>query len=349
MPPLTRVCAGDGADVPATGGAVLVAKLDAGGVAPVVHMASLPVILTVITYWWPNDTSHQIPFEHWRSVPVGYVDDLFELVDSLVHMVQRREALLACHCHQAQRLDGHFGWHRKEMCPTLEEFQALMESRRNEEIMPQPLFGHTRALEQMCGLSFNEAKSLAHDGELDIPSLIRRFSGIRNRRDLLWQGYRQHALCLCLLAHYLLAPSVSGVSIRLIEVAQRLKEGRSCIGLALAETLMGLDAFHWRETFWFAGSPLLLQVWLMDKLKVVDPCSECSVRSYFFCSQLVSFPTEGFVSYVRCRVCVIVLSSPAPRTKVFFGLTCAQWFFNIFVGFLGKPIAAGIKMIGVDT
>ncbi|KAI8023766.1 putative calcium-transporting ATPase 7, plasma membrane-type [Camellia lanceoleosa] len=35
--------------------------------------------------------------------------------------------------------------------------------------------------------------------------------------------------------------------------------------------------------------------------------------------------------------------------QVFFGLTCAQWFFNIFVGFLGKPIAAGIKMIGVDT
>lgn len=143
----------------------------------------------------------------------------------------------------------------------------------------------------MCGLSFNEAKSLAHDGELDIPGLICRFSGIRNRRDLLWQGYRQHALCLCLLAHYLLAPSVSGVPIRLIEVAQRLKEGRSCIGLALAE--MGLDAFHRRETSWFTGSPLLLQVWLMDKLKVVDPCSEYSARSYFFCSQLVNFPTEG--------------------------------------------------------
>lgn len=35
MPPLTRVRAGDGADVPATGGAVPVAKLDARGVAPI--------------------------------------------------------------------------------------------------------------------------------------------------------------------------------------------------------------------------------------------------------------------------------------------------------------------------
>ncbi|KAL7204638.1 hypothetical protein ACSBR2_017673 [Camellia fascicularis] len=35
----------------------------------------------------------------------------------------------------------HFG--SQEMCPTLEEFQALMESRHDEEIMPQPRFGHT--------------------------------------------------------------------------------------------------------------------------------------------------------------------------------------------------------------
>ncbi|XP_028062310.1 uncharacterized protein LOC114265690 [Camellia sinensis] len=83
-------------------------------------------------------------------------------------------------------------------------------------------------------------------------------------------------------ASCLLAPGGNGVSIRLIEVAQRLKEGQSCIGLALAETIMSLDAFHWRETSWFAGSPLLLQVWLMDKLKVVVPCPEYLARSYFF-------------------------------------------------------------------
>ncbi|KAI8017152.1 Calcium-transporting ATPase 2, plasma membrane-type [Camellia lanceoleosa] len=30
-------------------------------------------------------------------------------------------------------------------------------------------------------------------------------------------------------------------------------------------------------------------------------------------------------------------------------LTCAQWFLSIFIGFLGMPIAAGLKMIPVDT
>ncbi|GMP23079.1 hypothetical protein CsSME_00000814 [Camellia sinensis var. sinensis] len=64
-----------------------------------------------------------------------------------------------------------------------------MESRRNEEIIPQPRFGHAQALGRMCGLSLHEARSLAHDGELDIPGLIHRFSAIGDRSDLLWRGH----------------------------------------------------------------------------------------------------------------------------------------------------------------
>ena len=63
-----------------------------------------------------------------------------------------------------------------------------------------------------------------------------------------------------MLSHFLLAPGSGGSSVRLIEVAQGLEEGKSCIAMILAETLMGLDAFHRRETTRFVGSPLLLQV-----------------------------------------------------------------------------------------
>ena len=63
-----------------------------------------------------------------------------------------------------------------------------------------------------------------------------------------------------MLFHILLAAGLGGSSIRLSEVAQGLKDGKSCIAMTLAETLMGLDAFHRRETTRFAGSPLLLQV-----------------------------------------------------------------------------------------
>ncbi|KAL7214355.1 hypothetical protein ACSBR1_026713 [Camellia fascicularis] len=80
---------------------------------------------------------------------------------------------------------------------------------------------------------------------------------------------------------------------RLIEVTQGLKEGKCCIGLALVETLMDLDAFHRGETTHFTGSPLLLQVWLMDKLRVVGPCPEYLARAYFFLQRLIDFPLEG--------------------------------------------------------
>ena len=40
-------------------------------------------------------------------------------------------------------------------------------------------------------------------------------------------------------------------------VAYELKKG-NLVGLILAETLNGLDAFQWKEASFFAGSPLLL-------------------------------------------------------------------------------------------
>ncbi|KAL7175019.1 hypothetical protein ACSBR2_028760 [Camellia fascicularis] len=35
-----------------------------------------------------------------------------------------------------------FSFGGQEICPTIEEFQSLMESRRDEEILPQTHFGH---------------------------------------------------------------------------------------------------------------------------------------------------------------------------------------------------------------
>ncbi|KAF5933747.1 hypothetical protein HYC85_029918 [Camellia sinensis] len=173
-----------------------------------------------------------------------------------------------------------FSFGGQEVCPTLEDFQVLMESESQEEILPQFCFGHAQALGQMCGLTVHDARSLVCNGELDILGLIHRFSDAGDRSNHYWQGFRQHALCLCLLSHFLLCPSFGGSNICLIEVAQGLREGKSCIAMTLAETLMGLDAFHRRETTRFAGSPLPLQV--------VDSCSAYSARGYFFRQHLVN-------------------------------------------------------------
>ena len=135
-----------------------------------------------------------------------------------------------------------------------------MESESHEEILPQFRFGHAQALGRMCGLTAHDARSLIYNGELDILGLIYHFSDAGDRSNHCWQGLRQHALCLCLLSHFLLSAGFGGSSIRLIEVAQGLKEGKGCIAMTLAETLMGLDAFHRQEMTRFTGSPLLLQV-----------------------------------------------------------------------------------------
>lgn len=76
-----------------------------------------------------------------------------------------------------------FSFSGQEVCPTFEDFQALMESERNEEILPQFHFGHAQALGQMCGLLIPDARSLICDGILDVLSLVCRFSEIGDCSD----------------------------------------------------------------------------------------------------------------------------------------------------------------------
>ncbi|KAL7179398.1 hypothetical protein ACSBR1_042732 [Camellia fascicularis] len=98
-----------------------------------------------------------------------------------------------------------------------------------------------------------------------------------------------------MLAHFLLALSYGGTSIRLIEVAQCLKEGKSCIDLMLAETLMGLDTFHRRETTRFAGSLLLLQVLF---LTLFDICliHHSALMLYFLSKPFLNFSLNIYLS-----------------------------------------------------
>ncbi|KAF5933240.1 hypothetical protein HYC85_029411 [Camellia sinensis] len=167
-----------------------------------------------------------------------------------------------------------FSFAGQEIYPTFEDFRALMESERDEELLPQLNFGHAQSLGRMCGLSMRDARSLICDGMLDISSLTDRFSDAGS----------------------------GGSSVRLTEVAQGLKEGKSRIAMTLAEMLMGLDAFYRHETTRLAGSPLLLQVWLMDKLQIVDSCPAYLARGYFFRHRLVNALDEGWWFAWMCRL-----------------------------------------------
>ena len=50
----------------------------------------------------------------------------------------------------------------------------------------------------------------------------------------------------------------------------QIKNGDNLVSLVFAETLLGLDAvFHGRESQNFLGSPLTLQIWLMERLDMI--------------------------------------------------------------------------------
>ena len=57
---------------------------------------------------------------------------------------------------------------------------------------------------------------------------------------------------------------------RAISVVSQIKDGDNLVSLILAETLLGLDTvFHGGESQNFLGSPLALQIWLMERLDMI--------------------------------------------------------------------------------
>ena len=55
-----------------------------------------------------------------------------------------------------------------------------------------------------------------------------------------------------------------------ISVVSQIKDGDNHVSLIFAETLLGLDFdFHGGESQNFHGSPLTLQIWLMERLDMI--------------------------------------------------------------------------------
>ena len=73
-------------------------------------------------------------------------------------------------------------------------------------------------------------------------------------------------LALCNVEKYLLCSRRRGfVDAQAISVVTQIKDGDNPVSLILAEILLELDAvFHGGETRNFLGSPLTLQIWLME-------------------------------------------------------------------------------------
>ena len=77
---------------------------------------------------------------------------------------------------------------------------------------------------------------------------------------------KNFGLALCMVGEVLLCSGRhSFVDARAISVVNQIKDGDNLVSLILAKTILGLDAvFYGGETLNFSGSPLTLQIWLME-------------------------------------------------------------------------------------
>ncbi|KAI8571784.1 hypothetical protein RHMOL_Rhmol01G0145800 [Rhododendron molle] len=114
-------------------------------------------------------------------------------------------------------------------------------------------------LKAKLGVSGNAAEFLTRHNAINIMQSYEMFSR------------RMMACCICLLAAFLLVPSVGQPSPLLVGVAAQIEAHKDVAPLVLTETLIGLDVTRAGRTRVFGGSPLLLQVWLCDKLNLLTP------------------------------------------------------------------------------
>lgn len=157
----------------------------------------------------------------------------------------------------------------QELCPTIEEFHAYLETRpETEPVVPPNRANLVKILKEKLGVSDGIARHLIRGGSLDILRLFADFSPRGNPLDYTVQNRRMFALCMCLLATYLLVPNDGNPNPSIISVAAQIEQRRDVVPMVLAETLMGLDAVKSGRTSVFAGSPLFLPKPLIHFSKV---------------------------------------------------------------------------------
>ncbi|KAH7862524.1 hypothetical protein Vadar_006040 [Vaccinium darrowii] len=116
------------------------------------------------------------------------------------------------------------------------------------------------------GLGNGAARFLIRNETLNVLRLFADYGPTGDLLDFTVQNRRMFALCMCLLALYLLVPYDGHPSSAIVGIAAQIEQRRDVVPMVLAETIMGLDAVKAGRTDTFAGSPLLLQMWLCDKV-----------------------------------------------------------------------------------
>ena len=114
-------------------------------------------------------------------------------------------------------------------------------------------------LQVVLGVLLATANRWCTFGKFNLSLVFAHFSVLAIPVDKRPRSYFLHAFYLCALARYFLVQRSYCIDLQMCIVVYKLKKS-NLVGLILAETLNGLDAFHRKEVSFFARSPLLLEV-----------------------------------------------------------------------------------------
>lgn len=136
-----------------------------------------------------------------------------------------------------------FRFRLQELCPTVEEFHAYLGSHESDEpIVPMIRASMKKLLKIKLGVSIGVADFFTQGGTINILQLFGMFSPPKDLTDFEYQGRQMTACCICLIAAFLLVPSVGEPSTLLVGVEAEIEARKDVAPLVLVETLIGLDA-----------------------------------------------------------------------------------------------------------
>ena len=131
-----------------------------------------------------------------------------------------------------------------ELCPTIEEFGAIMCELEIDDLIFPTMGGDLPSLLQVVlGVPIAMENRWCVFGKLNLRLFFEYFSGLALLEGERPCSYFLRAFCLCALAMYFLVQNLYCADIRVCMIAYELKRGNP-VGLILAETFNGLDAFH---------------------------------------------------------------------------------------------------------
>jgi len=168
-----------------------------------------------------------------------------------------------------------------ELCPTIEEFSALM---RQDMALPLASLRDGRSpraiLAELLEIEESDCRAMIVEGKLHLGRLVNFFTWLGD--DPTYFHGRTAACIICAFSQMVLvtgdAVSVDPLIIRVVLEARR---GRLVTPILLAETLNGLDAMAQGQIEFFRGSPYLLYMWLTERFRFVQPQLPWDSRAFF--------------------------------------------------------------------